>query len=134
MTEAIAATGATLAEAFARASLAVLGRAVDPAVVEPRDVREVRAHGSSVEALFGAWIEECRYVHELESFACHAVEFAVFDAAPTGGTEQLRVHGLLRGEEIDADRHGEARPIGAPRDVRVERTAAGYRITLSLGP
>ena len=124
--------GGTLAEAFARASLGVLAQAVDPATVHPREVREVRAHGTSPEALLGAWIAECCYVHELEDFACHAIDFAVFDAEPGVGGEPLRVHGFLRGEQIDSARHGVSGTIRAPRSISIQRIAEGYEIRLAL--
>jgi SHS2 domain-containing protein len=44
-------------------------------------------------------------VHEVEGFACRAIEFAVFETTPTAGGEALRLHAILRGEEIDPARH-----------------------------
>ncbi len=132
MTEEIVARGATLADAFARAALAVLAQAVDPARVHPVEVREVRAHGTSAEALLRAWISECCYVHELEGFACHAIDFAVFSADPAPGAEPLRLHALLRGEEMDTDRHGRGGTVKAPGTVAIERGEAGYEIRLGL--
>jgi SHS2 domain-containing protein len=104
------ATGATLSEAFARIALDLFAAAVDPATVEEADVREVRAHGGGVAALLHAWLQECLYVHEVEGFACRAIEFAVFDAAPGAGGETVRLHAILKGEEIDPARH-RVRPI-----------------------
>jgi SHS2 domain-containing protein len=132
MTADLVARGTTLREAFAQASLAVLGQAVDPAAVEPRDVREVRAHGATPEALLRTWIAECCYVHELESFACHAIDWAVFDAEAGVGGEPLRVHGFLRGEEIDTARHGASGTIRVPRGISIDRTPEGYEIRLML--
>lgn len=101
----LSATGATLSEAFARMALALFAAAVDPATVGEGDTREVRAHGMGLPALLHAWLQECLYVHEVEGFACRVVEFAVFETTPTAGGEALRLHAILRGEEIDPARH-----------------------------
>ena len=110
MTVELRATGTTLPEAFARIGLALFATAVDPATVEDADVREVRAHGSDVPMLLRAWLQECLYVHEVEGFACRALEFMVFDAAPATGGETMRLHAVLRGEAVDFARH-RVRPI-----------------------
>jgi SHS2 domain-containing protein len=104
------ATGATLPEVFARIALDLFAAAVDPSSVEEGDVREVRAHGGGVPALLQAWLQECLYVHEVEGFACRAIAFVVFDAAPRAGGETVRLHAILKGEEIDLGRH-QVRPI-----------------------
>jgi SHS2 domain-containing protein len=104
------ATGASLPEVFTRIALGLFAAAVDPATVDETDVREVRAHGGGVSALLQAWLQECLYVHEVEGFACRTIEFAVFDATPGAGGETVRLHAILRGEEIDPARH-HLRPI-----------------------
>ena len=104
------ATGATLPEVFTRIALGLFAAAVDPATVVETDVREVRAHGGGVSALLQGWLQECLYVHEVEGFACRTIEFAVFDATPGAGGEALRLHAILKGEEIDPARH-QVRPI-----------------------
>jgi SHS2 domain-containing protein len=98
-------TGSTLPEAFTRLALGLFAAAVDPATVEETEIREVRAHGGGVSALLQAWLQECLYVHEVEGFACRTIEFAVFDATPGAGGETVRLHAILRGEDIDAARH-----------------------------
>ena len=134
MTILITARGTTLREACADAATQVLALAVDPAVIEERDVREVRAHGPTAEALLCHWINECLYVHELEAFACRRVELAGFDAEPRSGGEPLRLHSFLHGEEMDPERHRlRARLKGvAPREVVIEPVPAGYEIRLTL--
>jgi len=126
--------GGTLGEAFAAAALRVLGLAVDPARVEPREVREVRAHGASPEELLARWIGECVYLHEIEAFACHAIDLAVFDVEARAGGEPLRLHAFLRGEELAAS-HGPAHAIGTgtPTDVSIRSTAGGYEVRFQLG-
>ena len=57
----------------------------DPAAIEEREVREVRAHGADARgAASSHWINECLYVHEVEGFAWRRIEFAVFDVTPRG--------------------------------------------------
>ena len=93
----VRAWGPTRSAAFAEAALGVLALIVDPATVEPREHREVRAQADSPEALLVAWIDECLYVHEIEGFAACTV---AVDAC----TDTL-VHGRLVGEPLEPGRH-----------------------------
>ena len=130
----LTATGPTLSEAFARIALGLFAAAVDPATVGDGDTREVRAHGVGLCPLLHAWLQECLYVHEVEGFACRAIEFAVFETTPTSGGEALRLHAILRGEEIDPARH----PIRAAirnvssRGLTVEAASAGFLVKATL--
>lgn len=130
----LTATGATLSEAFARLALGLFAAAVDPATVGDGDMREVRAHGVGLPALLHAWLQECLYVHEVEGFACRAIEFAVFETAPSAGGEALRLHAILRGEEIDLDRHRVRTAIrNVSRDgARVEPGPTGFTVKAIL--
>jgi len=78
----------------------------DPASVEERDAREVRAHGSAPETLLVNWLNECLYVLDVEGFVPRRVEFTIFalDASAPGG-EPLRLHCRLHGEDLDPARH-----------------------------
>lgn len=130
----LTATGATLSEAFARIALGLFAATVDPATVGDDDTREVRAHGVGLSALLHAWLQECLYVHEVEGFACRSIEFAVFETSPSAGGEALRLHAVLRGEEIDAARH---RIRAAIRNVSgdglaVESGPAGFSVQATL--
>jgi len=130
----LTATGATLSEAFARIALGLFAAAVDPATVGDGDTREVRAHGVGLPALLHAWLQECLYVHEVEGFACRALEFVVFDTTTAAGGEALRLHAILRGEEIDPARH---RILAAIRNVSrdglaVETGSWGVRLKAEL--
>ena len=93
----VRAWGPTRASAFAQAALGVLALVVDPASVDPRERREVRAQADAPETLLAAWVDECLYVHEIEGFVAAAVE--VTDCSDT------LVHGHLVGEPLDAGRH-----------------------------
>lgn len=130
----LVAEGRTLPEAFARIALDLFAAAVDPAAVDETEVREVRAHGPAATALLRRWLEECLYVHEVEGFACRAIEFAVFDQAPAGGGEALRLHAFLRGEPVDLSRHRARRVIrGIGRqDIEVESLPDGFRLRATL--
>lgn len=98
--------GASLREAFAQVALGVFALLVDPAAVEERDAREVRAHGTVPETLLVNWLNECLYVLDVEGFVARRVEFTIFalDPAAPGG-EPLRVHSRLHGEDLDPARH-----------------------------
>ena len=126
--------GATLQQAFIEAALRVFALAVDPAVVRPREVREVRAHGFSLGALLGQWIAECSYVHEIEGFACHAIEFAVFDVEPAAGGETMRLHAFLHGEAVSPERLGlgETGPVIVSPQSPIGPIADGYEIHLTV--
>jgi SHS2 domain-containing protein len=113
--------GATVSEAFAQVALGVFALAVDPASVEERDTREVRAHGGAPETLLVNWLNECLYVLDVEGFVALRVEFAVFelDVMVSGG-EPLRLHCRLLGEDADPARHVPRQPV---RDVSAEGAA-----------
>lgn len=98
--------GATLPEAFSQVALGVFALLADPASVEERDAREIRAHGSTSETLLVNWLNECVYVLDVEGFVPRRVEFTIFalDASAPGG-EPLRLHCRLHGEDLDPARH-----------------------------
>jgi SHS2 domain-containing protein len=124
----------TLDEAFARAALALFALAVDPATVEERDRREVRAHGRSREALLAHWLSECVYVLDVEGFACARVEFPVFDVDGRAGAEPMRVHAFLVGEEIDPVRHhvrAAVEPV-ATSAVTIRAGEAGFEVEVGV--
>lgn len=128
------ARGGTLRQAFIQAALAMFALVVDPQTVEPREVREVRAHGVSLEALLVHWIGECGYVHEMEGFVCHTIDFTVFDVERRVGGEPLRLHGFVHGEEMDPARHRPTATIKgvSPRAVSIRAIADGYEIRLTV--
>jgi len=70
---------ATLQQTFAEAVGALLALSVNPETVEAKEVREVRAHGTSLEALLAHWIGECCYVLDVEGYLCRSIDLAVFD-------------------------------------------------------
>jgi SHS2 domain-containing protein len=113
--------GANLPEAFAQVALGVFALVADPASVEERDAREVRAHGTAPETLLVNWLNECLYVMDVEGFVARRVEFSIFalDAAAPGG-EPLRLYCRLHGEDLDPARHI---PRATVRGIRAEGAA-----------
>ena len=89
--------GDTRAAAFAQTTLGVFALLVEPAEVDAREQREVRAQADGPESLLVAWIDECLYVHDIEGFVVREVEMTV--------CSDTLAHGLLRGEPIDPARH-----------------------------
>ncbi|PWU25325.1 MAG: hypothetical protein C5B48_01875 [Candidatus Rokuibacteriota bacterium] len=125
--------GPTLQLAFAEAALATLALAIAPEGVRQHEVREVRAHGGTLEALCAHWIDECRYVQEIEGFGCGAIDFAVFDLEPKAGGEPLRIHAFLRGEVgAESDQPGQAFTALSARDIAIGQTPEGYQIRLTI--
>jgi len=110
--------GATLPEAFAQVALGIFALVADPASVEERDAREVRAHGTAPERLLVNWLNECLYVMDVEGFVARRVEFSMFalDAGAPGG-EPLRLYSRLHGEDLDPARHI---PRETVRGIRAE--------------
>jgi SHS2 domain-containing protein len=134
LTNGLRARGATLPDLFAEVALAVLAQALDPSAVAEREVREVRAHGRTLETLMMNWINECLYVHEVEGFAWRRIDFAVFESAPTDGAEPLRLHAFLHGEEVSPERltrAGEAEL--PPGSVEIRAAEDGFEAILGPG-
>jgi len=129
MTHDIVARGATLQEAFTEAVLSVFALAADPAGVAAREVREVRAHGPSLPALLAHWIGECAYLQEIEDFACHTIDLAVFETEPRAGGEPMRLHAFLHGETRVSQGQ---RLAGSSREISIRPVADGYEIHLVM--
>jgi SHS2 domain-containing protein len=124
--------GATAAEAFVETARGVFALIVEPDSVEERERREVRAHAETIEALLVTWINECLYVHEVEGFVARGVDLEVFETSPRAGGEALRLHSILRGEEIDASRHRLGTVVKAAtfHQVSVSAVDGGYEVRL----
>jgi SHS2 domain-containing protein len=128
--EEITARGRTLPEAFSETVLGLFAQVVDPAAVQTREAREVRAHGDSLEDLLARWIAECWYVHEMEGFVFRVIDVARFEVEPSAGGEPMRLHAFLHGEELHPARHQAPRPIRSPvpADISIRRDVDGYEI------
>jgi len=89
---------------------------LDPASIEERDTRVVRAHGSDTGDLLVNWLGECLYLLDVEGFAARRVEMLASALTPgASGGEPLRLHCLLHGEEMDRRRHDPAELGGVDR-------------------
>ena len=133
MSREVLARGATLRQAFAEAMGSLLALVVDQATVDAREVREVRAHGKSPEALLAHWIGECSYVLDVEGFVCRSIDLAVFDAEPKTGAEPLRLHAFLHGEPFDPARHEPATIVPLdPEDISITAVEGGYEIHFTV--
>jgi SHS2 domain-containing protein len=129
----IVAQGRTLQQAFGEAALAMFALAVDLGTVQPREVREVRAHGTSLESLLVHWITECGYVRDIEGFACRSVDFAVFDVERKPGGEPMRLHAFLHGE-VDAEdaRSDGGFEVASARAIEIRPLDEGYEIRFTV--
>lgn len=130
----VAARGPTLEAAFAQAALGAFARIANLSAVKEREVREVRAHGSSLTALLVNWVNECLYLHEVEGFLARRVEFAAFEARPRPGAEPLRLHGFLHGEQVDPVRHQPLAPVktARPEQASVQIFSEGFEARVVL--
>lgn len=128
--------GTTLADAFGQTALGMFALIVDLGAVEEREVREVRAHAESLEALLVSWLNECLYVHDVEGFVARRVELSPIETGPRPGGEPFKLHGFLHGEEMDPSRHRPGTVIKAatPRDVSVLATPGSVetRVVIDL--
>jgi SHS2 domain-containing protein len=134
MRSGVQARAATLRDVFVQAALAVVAAAFDPSAIDEREVREVRAHGQTVEALFATWINECLYVHEVEGFAWRRIDFAVFEAESRAGAEPMRLHSFLYGEAIELDPQDPKRAIPPipVEAVSLRANANDYELTIAI--
>lgn len=122
----VTAWGPSLPEAFAQAGLGVFALIVEPASVQARESREVRAQAETVEALLVNWLNECLYVHDIEGFVAHRIEFPVFG--------EQRVHALLWGEPLDPARHRVGTVVKAAtfHQLQIAQSADGWEIRVIL--
>ncbi len=89
--------GATLAELFANAALALISIAGDLAAIEERERREIAATGSDTESLLYAWLAEIVAVADADRLVLRRVEVT--------SLEEGRATGIAYGELYDHDRH-----------------------------
>lgn len=88
--------GATKAEAFEQAALAMTAVVIDPAAVEARETREVQCEAPDDELLLVEWLNSLIYL-----MAVHGMLFSRFavEIGPAG------LHATVGGEPLDAARH-----------------------------
>jgi SHS2 domain-containing protein len=106
---------------------------VGAADVQSRELREVRAHGPTLQGLLAHWIGECCYLHEVEGFVGCAIDFAVFDASTAVGGEPMRLHAFVHGEVLPQNQAGGIviRAISGVADA-IREIADSYEIRLQV--
>ena len=122
----IAASGATLEEAFAAAGEGLAALLCEPETVLEREEREVAASAPDVEALLVAWLSEINYLFEVDGFA-----FRAFDVLEVGDGA---VRGVGRGEPLDMSRHrvGEGVKAVTYHQLEVRQDADGCSVRVIL--
>lgn len=88
--------GATVAEAFAQAALAMTAVVCDPATVQAKESITIECEGDDTELLLVDWLN--RLVYEM---ATRNMLFREFDVHIKGS----RLEATVRGESVDIDRH-----------------------------
>ncbi len=110
--------GATLADAFAAAALAVTAAVTDPAAVRPVETVELDCPGTEPELLLYDWLNALIYTMATRHSVYGTCEVAI---GPAG------LHARLSGEPVDRARHAPAvEPKGATLTcLRVARAPDG---------
>ena len=126
--------GETLAEAFAQSAVAMFAAITDLAEVDAPETREVRAHADTLDLLLVSWLAECLYVHDVEGFVACRAQIASIDERPRAGGEPFRLHGVLRGEELDPARHRAGIPVTGVRGrgASVTQSSSGFEVRAVL--
>lgn len=118
--------GPTLEAAFRQTGLGLFALMVEPASIEERESREVRAQGDTSETLLVNWLNDCLYVHDVEGFVARRIEFPIF--------EVRRLHSLLWGEEVDPKRHrlGTVVKAATYHQLTIRQANGGWEIRIIL--
>jgi SHS2 domain-containing protein len=111
--------GATIAEAFQQAALALTAAIADPAAVRSERPVPIQCEAASVDDLFYDWINSIVY-----EMAVRRMLFSRYDVTLDGATLRARAWG----EPVDVARHQPAVEVkGATyTELRVERTTSGW--------
>jgi SHS2 domain-containing protein len=110
--------GATPAEAFTQAALAITAVITDPAVVRPIDPVVITCDASSLDLLLYKWLNAIVF-----EMATRGQVFSVFEVAIKG----TRLKAIARGEKVDRVRHAPAVEVkGATlTELKVEERPRG---------
>jgi len=111
--------GATPAEAFEAAAMALTAVVTDPARVAPREVVEISCEAPDLELLLVDWLNALIY-----EMSAHGMLFGRFEVTVEGGKLRGRAHG----EPVDPARHQPAVEVkGATfTELKVERQGAEW--------
>jgi protein archease len=118
--------GATPAELFREAALALFEVILGPAVSSGEQELVLDLQASSHEELLVAWLNELLYRFEIEGFLPGEITFAWL--------EEKRLHAQLTGEHYDQVRWPLERQVKAATYhlLEIERPAGGWRATIYL--
>lgn len=118
--------GPTLEAAFRQTGLGLFALMVDAEDVKSQESREVRAQGDTLENLLLNWLNDCLYLHDVEGFVAHRIDFAVF--------EDRRLLSLLWGEEVDPGRHrlGTVVKAATHHQLTIRQANGGWEIRVIL--
>ncbi len=122
--------GADLRSLFENAAAAMCALACDPATIEERERRAVRASGADLESLLFDWLAETLAIQDGEKLFFRRVDVD----ALSDSSAPLSVTGTAHGEKYDRARHHAGTYIKAVtyHQLRVERTAEGWKATVYL--
>jgi SHS2 domain-containing protein len=124
--------GATLAELFENAALAMRSLACAHERIEEREQREISATGADVESLLYSWLTEILAVADAEQLVFRRVRVSEL-REPQGGAPGM-ARGIAYGEKFDRNRHAAGTYIKAVtlHQFAVERTNSGFRARVYL--
>ena len=123
----IRAEGATLAEAFEAAAFGLFTHIADPARVVAREARTVHLEADAPETLLVDWLEEVRYLSEVEQLVFARFEVQLHEAP-------WRLEGRAWGERYDAAKHGHMHEVKAitRHGLKVETTPPRVEVILDI--
>lgn len=124
----IRAEGATLAEAFEAAAAGLFTHIADPARVTPSDAHEVALEAADAEDLLVDWLEEVRFIGEVENVVFSRFEVSLAPGAP------WRLAAKAWGEPYDAAKHGHMHEVKAitRHGLKVETTPPRVEVILDI--
>jgi SHS2 domain-containing protein len=124
--------GATVAELFENAALAMCSLACAPEKIEDREPRQFTATGRDVESLLYSWLTEILAVADAEQLVFRHVSVSELREPQVGTTGLAK--GIAYGEKFDRSRHDAGTYIKAVtlHQFAVERTSSGFRARVYL--
>jgi SHS2 domain-containing protein len=124
--------GATLAELFENAALAMCSLACSREKIEEREQREIVATGADVESLLYSWLTEILAVADAEQLVFRRASVSELREPQAGASG--RAKGIAHGEKFDRSRHAAGTYIKAVtlHQFAVERTNSDFRARVYL--
>jgi len=124
--------GATLAELFENAALAMCSLACAPEKIEERMQRKIIARGRDIESLLYAWLAEVLAIADGEQLVFHRVSVSELKEPSDSVAGEAR--GVAYGERFDHERHAAGTYIKAVtlHQFKVERAAKGFQARVYL--